>query len=381
MWAGVRFDDHEYLRRHQRLRTLMADAGLDAVLVSDERTTWYLTGFGTDEPIGSPARPRIVVARQDGTLTFLVHRSTATCVAEMLAPGIEVATYARLNPPVMELARELSGAGPAVGADLGGGLRPRLAPDGTRALEEELGHGLTDASALVWNLRAVKSVAEIDRVREACNLTTEAYDLLFDRVTRGTTEAEVARAMLDALTKLGASGGWAHCVSGRGQYDRVDGVPRNRTLAKGDLVFLDAGARVGGYWADFSRAGVIGRPSVHQQERQAQIFDCTDSGIRALMPGTPFAEVSAAIDSAMASHRLEFNTQADRYGHSLGLDVTERPDVSAEAAGLVEEGMILTIEPGTVDEHGIYHCEQDVLVTAEGPEVLSQADWHLRTLG
>ena len=68
------------------------------------------------------------------------------------------------------------------GADLGGGLQPRLGPMDVRGIEHATGLALLDGSALLWDVRARKSPAEVDRIRRACAITTDAYDLLFARV-------------------------------------------------------------------------------------------------------------------------------------------------------------------------------------------------------
>jgi Xaa-Pro aminopeptidase len=381
-WPGIRFGDEEHAARLARWTSAVADAGLDALVVSDERTTWHLTGFGTTAPLGSTARPRVLLLAADGSATFFVHESTARCVAEMLAPGIEVRGYAPLAAPVEELAGALRAHGAQrVGADLGGGLAPRLAPLDVAALERRAGRALEDASRLIWELRAVKSAAEVERIRRACQITTDAYAATFDAIRSGMTEAAMGRLMLDRLRELGADDGWVNCVSGRGEYDRVDGVPRERPVSDGELVFFDAGAKVGGYWADFSRAGVVGQPSRHQEEQQERVWHATCAGVDALRPGAKLAEVAGVLDAALADQGIAFNNKPGRYGHALGMEVTERPDVSGDDPGVVKAGMVLTIEPATLDDAGIYHCEQDVLVTDAGPEILSLCDWRLRALG
>ena len=82
-WTGIRFDEAEYAERERRLRAAMAAHELDALVLSDDRHTWYATGFGDVGPIGSAARPRILVIPAAGDPAFYVHHSTRTTVAEM----------------------------------------------------------------------------------------------------------------------------------------------------------------------------------------------------------------------------------------------------------------------------------------------------------
>ena len=95
-WPGVRFDDAEYAQRHERLRAAMAAFDLDALVLSDDRHTWYATGFGDIGPIGSAARPRILVVPAEGPPVFFVHHSTRVTVSEMSAVP-DVRTYRGLG--------------------------------------------------------------------------------------------------------------------------------------------------------------------------------------------------------------------------------------------------------------------------------------------
>jgi Xaa-Pro dipeptidase len=379
-WPGLRFADAEIGDRLARLRAAMAQAGLDALVLSEERTTWYATGFGAANPIGSLARPRVLVLGPDSA-QFLVHRSTARCVTEMAHPDVEVAGYEPLAAPIDAIAARLRELGAeTVGTELGGRLAGRLTFTDLTELRSR-GVELVDAAPLAWAVRQIKSDAEIARIRQACLLTDAAYELAFGRVREGMTEAEIAGTMSDALRAVGADDGWAACVLGAGEYDRVDGVPRARPAQRGDLVFIDMGANVGGYWADFSRSGVIGVATAHQESRQGAIHEITAAGVAALRPGTRASDVARLLDAEMDRHGLPFNNNPDRYGHGLGLVVTEEPDVALHDDTVLQAGMVITIEPGTLDEHGIYHCEENVLVTDDGPVLLSHADWRLRELG
>ncbi|HEU4975345.1 MAG TPA: Xaa-Pro peptidase family protein [Baekduia sp.] len=347
--------------------------------MSEERTTWYATGFGTINPIGSLARPRVLVVDRHG-VRFHVHRSTARTVEEMVLPAIEVAPYQPLGAPVADLAAHLRAIGARrVGIELAGRLEARLGHADVATLARGL--ELVDAAPLVWSVRAVKSPAELERIRAACAITDRAYEAGFSDVREGMTEAEIAGVMTSALRDAGAHDGWSACVIGAGEYDRVDGVPRNRPVVRGELVFVDMGANVGGYWADFSRSGVVGEPTAHQQARQTAIHEVTAAGVAALRPGARACDVAREIDARMAERGLPFNNIPDRYGHGLGMVVTEPPDIWVDDDTVLRAGMVITIEPGTLDRHGIYHCEENVLVTDAEPELLSRADWRLRGIG
>ena len=64
-------------------------------------------------------------------------------------------------------------------------------------------------------------------------------------------------------------------------------------------------------------------------------------------------------------------------GHGIGLQVTELPSLSEEDPTVLEAGMIATIEPGVATQYGTFHIEENVVVTAEGPRMLTPERWQL----
>lgn len=382
LWRGIRFSDGEYADRVRRFKAALIREKLDVAVLSDERTTWYLSGFGDVVRIGSRARPRVLVVPVDGDPVFFVHESTAVTVREMVWFE-DIRTYAELGgAPIAAIASVLaSRSGGAVGLELAGQLRPELTAAEIIALREELApRAVGDVASAVWATRLTKSEAEAARLRAACDLTSRAYAHVFHELHVGMTERDVKRAVADAIVREGADGAWSIAVAGRGDYVRVDGVSRERPIQNGELVFIDAGANVGGYWADFSRAGVVGGPTSEQRAFQEQIAEATRAGVEAIRPGARLSDVARASSAVMQRYGLEFSSRAGRIGHGLGMVVTEPPDVAERERSMIEPGMVLTIEPGVIRESGIFHCEENVLVTESGYEVLSLAPWELQTI-
>ena len=380
-WDWVRFPDAEYAQRLARLGEAMTARALDAVVLSDDRLTWWLTGFGDVAPTGSAARPRVLVVPAAGAPAFFVHRSAELCVREMSAVA-DIRTYRPLGgAPVEEIAAFLRERGcRRVGAEIGGQLRPGVAAGDVGALNAA-GFELADASPAVWAVRMVKSEAEIARVREACAITDRAYASALPRLRAGMTERDVVGFLRRTLAEEGADSGWAWVVSGRGQYDRIDGIVRDRAIEPGDFVFVDMGACVGGYWADFSRPAVVGRATEGQRGMQELVAEVTRIGTEALVPGRTAAEVAGLVDEAMAERGLVCTSRAERYGHGLGIAVTEPPDIWPGEETPIVPGMVLTMEPGMWTEEGMFHCETNVAVTEHGNELLSRAPLELTETG
>jgi Xaa-Pro dipeptidase len=155
-------------------------------------------------------------------------------------------------------------------------------------------------------------------------------------------------------------------TAGRGAYDRLLSTPRERPVGRGELVWLDIACRVGGYWSDHSRAGVIGGVGERHAAEQARVVEATRRGAARVAPGVALADVAAA--AALAGE-----SSPGRVGHGLGLGSTEPPDVVAGSDVVLEPGHVFTIEPLAVRDDGIYQAELVVAVTDEGCEVLTRA--------
>jgi Xaa-Pro aminopeptidase len=183
------------------------------------------------------------------------------------------------------------------------------------------------------------------------------------------TEREVGGTFATALTAEGAHGTWHDVLTG--DYGRPNGTARTRRLQPAEMVWVDMGAAWGGYWSDFSRAGVLGGPTPEQAEMQRKVVEATMVGVEAIRPGTTLRQVAEAIDAAMAARSLVSNRRPARHGHGLGLAVTEPPHLAPFDETAIVPGMVLTVEPGMWTEDGMYHCEENVVVRPDGVDLLS----------
>jgi Xaa-Pro aminopeptidase len=142
------------------------------------------------------------------------------------------------------------------------------------------------------------------------------------------------------------------------------------TVRDGDLIVIDAGARVGGYAADVTRTlPASGRFTADQREVYTVVLRALEAGIRAARAGVKMSDVDAA-----ARRIIDKAGYADAFihgiGHQLGIEVH---DVTPD--GPLKPGMVVTIEPGVYlpeQSMGI-RIEDDILITRRGPENLTAA--------
>ena len=172
---------------------------------------------------------------------------------------------------------------------------------------------------------------------------------------------------------------WIMMTSGRGQYHRTFGQPRDRRLEPGDMIWMDISAVVNGYRADFDRAAVVGGPTPEQEKLQELVQEATMAGVSAIKPRASVASIVKAVDNSLLHAGLQ-PLDSGRIGHGLGLQSTEPPDISLTDPTILEPGMVITVEPAIIRDHGIYQIEQNVAVTASGSDLLTRTSHELRTI-
>ena len=151
----------------------------------------------------------------------------------------------------------------------------------------------------------------------------------------------------------------------------LSGKPTDRALECGDMLWMDLGSVYRGYWSDFCRACVVGGPTPTQRDAQSVILEVNHACVDAVKPGEPIRRIPAAAEAAFARLGMEIKVGAGRIGHGMGLMSTEPPHVAHYDATVMTPGLVFTIEPRFVNKHGIFNCEELVLVTERGGELLT----------
>lgn len=376
----------EGARRIAAARGQMEAAGLDALLLVSSANAAYLSGYPSPER--TLGRALYFLLPLSGNPTVLA-QAWRVAEAQRYCWVADVRGYQRLSAvPQAELDRlwdEHRLGGATVGMELGGEQRlgiPLLDFEALRRCLE--GTKLVDCGELLWKLRMVKSPAEVERIRAACRITSEAYAATFETTTVGHTGRQVVSRMKTEMIRRGGAEPWVLSSFGPGSYELPSEVVSEAPVRRGDMLWMDAGCEVGGYWSDFSRGAVVGPATAPQREAQAAIHEVTAAAVALVRPGRPVAEIAAACREGLAGLDFEVTAPlsdlAGRIGHGLGLEVTELPHVAEFDATVLEAGMVITVEPAVATLYGAFHVEENVLVTEHGHELLTPTPWQLAEL-
>jgi Xaa-Pro aminopeptidase len=366
----------EYLARIVKLAARMRQSGLDGILLTGESNIDYFSGFRHHAPWTLFARPFFQIISADGRSALLTHTFLEPEMRRTAAVT-DIRTFgASGDAPVKQVHEIMGDLGikrGKLGMELGYEQRLGISLNDFRRLEAELENiAIVDASMLLWNLRTIKSPAEIEMMRQSAAVTAAAFASAFEAAQPGMSEAQVCRICSETMVEKGAERpGFILVTSGRENYHVLSGKPTDRKLERGDMIWIDMGAVVNGYWSDFCRAAFFGQPTKELEKGQKLILDVNDAMIDATRPGEPIRKVAAAAVKAFRKHGVEMALGSGRIGHGMGLMSTEPPHVALYDETICEEGLIFTIEPRITNEHGVFNCEELLLVTNSGVDVLT----------
>lgn len=364
--------------RIARLRRLLREGSWSAAALMPGPNLHYLTGLSfhlMERPVLGlfpvEGRPRMIVPRLEQEKA----RSSAVD-AEVFDFGEDETSRSEA------FGRGLSGLVPSDG-------RVAIEPLRLRFFELELirsaspGLRLQAASDLWAELRMKKELDEVEAMRQAIRVAQTALEGALPRLRVGMTEREFATELTLELYRAGSDPElpFAPIVASGPNSALPHAVPADRRLQSGDLLIVDWGASVRGYFSDLTRTFALGDLDPELARIHDLVVKANSAGRAAVRPGAPCAAVDAAarqvIDSAGYGAAFPHRT-----GHGVGLEAHEPPFIRGDNPGVLEPGMTFTVEPGIyLSGRGGVRIEDDVLVTDAGAETLSDSPRELRRVG
>jgi len=231
-------------------------------------------------------------------------------------------------------------------------------------------------------LRRCKKPAEVEKLKAAATLAAQGFEEIVDLIRPGTTEREVALELEFALKRLGAEEkAFDYIVASGTRGAMPHGIASDKVLAAGELVTIDYGVILDGYHSDETVTLAIGEISSDLRRIYDIVLAAHDAAIEKLRPGIELKALDAIARELIAAEGFgEFFGHG--LGHGVGLEIHEYPALSPRATGLVEPGMVLTIEPGIyIPDLGGVRIEDTLLVTDSGCELLTKLPKGFRSLG
>ena len=369
------FPDSEYRDRLSRAQAGMQNAELDALLLTTEPEVRYFTGFLT-RFWESPTRPWFLVVPASGAPIAVIPSIGAHLMGQSWITDIRTWRSPDYGDDGISLLaatlREVVPLGGTIGipSEMESHLRMPLAHLQTLNAQIEKRNVVSD-TALLRDLRMVKSQAEIAKIRAACSVADRAFARVPEIARAGVSLSEVFRRFQMLCLEEGAD--WVSYLAGGagpGGYGDVISPADDRPLAPGDVVMLDTGVVLDGYFSDFDRNYAVGDVSPEADAGYARLIEASDAAFDICRPGTTAAELFHAMDRVVTGGAG--GSDAGRLGHGLGMQLTEWPSLIPDDHTVLEPGMVLTLEPGITLPSGqtLVH-EENIVITATGAEYLS----------
>jgi Xaa-Pro aminopeptidase len=227
---------------------------------------------------------------------------------------------------------------------------------------------LRTGSRLVNELRRVKSADELEAMGRAIATVELTMAAVASLVVPGATMAALAEAVEHELRAAGSRcpSFPTHIFTGLGERDFDSGAATgHEPIPEGTSVMFDFGGVVDGYCSDFGRTVYCGEPPDDYREVYEILLAAQEAGCAAAAAGTPAAEVNAACRRPIEEAGLGEHFR-HRMGHGIGMDVHERPFISAEDATPLEPGMTFTDEPSIIIPGSFSVRIEDIVVCEEG---------------
>lgn len=339
------------------VRVRMQSENLDAIIIKNLKNIYYLSGFwGTAGTI-------LVTQRAQ----YLLTDSRYSIAAREVAVDFEIV---ETREAFVEIAKLLKKEGV-----LQVGFEDGVTYAEFQAMQHQLaGLTLHATTSFVETQRQIKSPSEIATIKKACAISDQAFNDLLKYVEPGKSEIEIANFLDFKMRDLGASGISFDTIVASGKRSALPhGRATHKPIEFGDTITVDFGCYYDHYASDMTRTFFVGEVSSKMQEIYHIVQQAQQAVTDISAPGLTYGDYDrAARDIIEAAGYGEAFSHG--IGHGLGLDVHEIPYFPKTSQERLAEHMVITNEPGIYLENiGGVRIEDDLLITSQGVEVLTQA--------
>ena len=229
------------------------------------------------------------------------------------------------------------------------------------------------------NLRARKEWEEVKRIRRAIQIASDSFSDTLPRLRSGTREKTVGDFLEVRMKRRGAESLAFPTIVASGPRGALPhGKPTDKPVQKKEMVVVDFGARFEGYHSDETKTLMIGKPDRQQKKIYDLVRRAQEKAMKAIRPGVSVRRIDAAAREVISRGGYgKFFGHGT--GHGIGLAVHEPPAISPRGSGVVEAGMVFSVEPGIyLPGWGGVRLEDLVLVTERGYERLTYLSKELK---
>lgn len=224
----------------------------------------------------------------------------------------------------------------------------------------------------IWDFRKIKTKRELKLIKKSAQLANKGMKKASELMETGRSEIEIAAEVEYIMRKSGSEGTPFDTIVASGENSCFPHAKATeRKLRKGDLIIVDLGASFGGYKSDMTRTFAIS-PSPKGEKILKISREAQEEALGRVKPGVKTNLIDKCIRKVFREADCErFFLHGS--GHGVGIDVHEKPSIAPDSKDYLEEGMVVTIEPGIyIKGIGGARFEDTIVVTKDGFEVLTR---------
>lgn len=360
-------------------KAMIREEGYDALISSSPDNVAYTVGYTVpSQQLGIRKRRFAAVVSSDGPDVFLVVNVEFN-QAKNTARIRDVRSYNEFTEDPMEmLADTLKEAG--LGQGRIGVELDYLPARSFATLKAALPQvRFEDAEKTFDRLRMIKTQKELDTLKRIGGIVDRAHAEAYSAASPGWSELQLADAIRDSVISQGGEGITGLVVGSGFRSTWANCPPSEKVIEEGELVRVDVFAHINGYLSDIARTVAVGEPKEHHRDIWQRLVDAHTTILNMIKPGASTAAIWISFLDKFESLGLE--PAIHFVGHGLGLTLHEAPYIDRYTDNVLEEGMVLAIEPVTHADGIGFHIEDEVIVTENGIELISDGRGEIMCIG
>ncbi len=368
------FPKEEYLKRLDNIHKKLENENIDAIVITSPANFRYFSGLDSNF-WESPTRPWFLIISKNGKIKALIPSIGLSAIESTFIKDIEVWQSPNPKDEGTSLLKKIIKTFPKnsnIGFELGMETYLRMSIKEFLKIKKDLQeYNFIDSTNIVWSLRKIKSDLEIKNIEKVCSITSKVFNNLINKISLGMSEREIATIFKKDLINNGVDYiMYLSCASGINGYNQIICNPSEKKIGDGDILIIDTGSTLNGYYCDFDRNFGFGNINQKSLDAYNKLWNATEKTLEIIKPGISCKEVYESLSKNLFSKNVKSNV--GRMGHGFGLQLTEPPSIMIDDNTILEKNMILALEPSIEIENDLMLVhEENILITQNGNRLLS----------
>jgi Xaa-Pro aminopeptidase len=231
---------------------------------------------------------------------------------------------------------------------------------------------LVPLNKAIEELRIVKDESELQKIKKAVEIADNAFNNVLKFIKPGITEAEIAAELEYSMKKQGARGPSFDTIVASGKRAAMPhGVASMKKIELGDVITMDFGAIYNEYCSDMTRTVFLGKPSAELKKIYEIVKEAQQKSLEGAFKGLTGIQIDRIARDIISKNGFG-NNFGHGLGHGVGIEIHEEPRFSPSGGMTLENGMVVTVEPGIyVENLGGVRIEDIIVISDNKPVVLT----------